>query len=214
MYNQYIASKLTPFLWDKSNVSDELFTTVNINDYLCKDDAAKCILTGLIKHGIAFINHVPINEQTTEAIVKRLFSIERIHYDRSSENNSNIDTTMPHTSMCYLNAVPGLCIYHSLKIVQKTSFVDGFNVLNNIKESNANAYERLCNVNVTHRYGTQDEQNFRHTAPIIKLDTLTEEPEQIRYIIISFLNIFIRFSSSLDLIHTLKQQCIHYHKLN
>lgn len=186
-----MASKLSITLWNTVLLENSMpFADVSINDYLCEDSYAKKILIGLLQHGIAFIKQVPINKQIIEAVVKRLFSIERTHFSQTSEiivpfddySNSNDKSIIPHTEMCYLKSVPGLCIYHCLEDLPnyKTLFVDGFNVLNELKNSNADSYERLCKTNVTHRYGTPNEHNFRHTAPIITLDNLTQQPEQIR----------------------------------
>lgn len=180
-------NKLTPSLWNSVSIqfSSVHFTTANINEYLCNDDVAKEILSGIISHGIAFINQVPTNLQTTEAVVKRLFAIERTHLasgeivsigNGMTEAN---DMEMPHTDMCYLSAAPGLTILCSFTN-SSVLLVDGFSTLHTIQMDQPEMYKRICAANVTHRYGIVSEKSYHHTAPMVTLGNLTGEPEIIR----------------------------------
>lgn len=179
---------MTPSLWNSVSIefASLHFTSVSINDYLCNDEVAKEILTGIISHGVAFVNQVPTNIQTTEAVVKRLFAIERTHLtsgEMFSIGNGMADANvmeMPHTDMCYLNEVPGLTILTSFTDCSPM-LVDGFSALNTIRMERPEMYERICRANVTHRYGIVSEKSYHHTAPMVTLGPLTGEPEKIRY---------------------------------
>ena len=58
-------------LWNKIIIERQKYARINLNDYLCDDEQAKNIVRSLITYGVAFIEKVPANPQSTEIAIKR-----------------------------------------------------------------------------------------------------------------------------------------------
>lgn len=65
-------------LWDKNRITESNYARVSLNDYICNDHVAKSVVQSLIKYGIAFIEKVPANLQSTEIAVKRFVSLMNV----------------------------------------------------------------------------------------------------------------------------------------
>lgn len=57
--------------------------------------------------------------------------------------------------------------------------VDGFHVLEKLREQNHESYEYLSKISIPSEY-IEDGYHFKHCAPAIIIDPLTNEPNQIR----------------------------------
>jgi trimethyllysine dioxygenase len=57
---------------------------------------------------------------------------------------------------------------------------DGFKALKDFKEKHPDSYKRLSETLLPSEY-IEEGQHHKHTAPIIRINTLTNEPEQLRF---------------------------------
>lgn len=177
--------------WSAAEIVCNDYANVTLNDYLCNDDVAKNVIASLIKFGCAFIKNVPTNVQSTEIAVRRLFRIQKSHFGEmwsSSDNRNYNDTTCSNdashaqTDNTYFADAAGLKILHCISrdgIGGENFLVDGFNVVNSLRQQNPEAYEYLCKANITYEY-IEDGYHFKHYGPIINIDPMTNEPNQIR----------------------------------
>lgn len=183
--------KLKPIFWSRNEIINSDYANVAINDYLKNDNIARDVVASLVKFGCAFIKNVPANSQSTERAVRRLFPIQRTLFgemwsfsDKKVHNDTAYTTeALPaHNDNTYFNDPAGLQILHCTNRSAEGGenlLVDGFNVLEKLRLQNNEAYEYLCRVNVPAEY-IEDGYHFKHCAPIIMLDPVTGEPNQIR----------------------------------
>lgn len=187
------STHLKPIFWSASNIITNDYANVTLNDYLCNDDVAKDVVASLVKFGCAFIKNVPANIQSTEIAVRRLFPIQKTHFGEMwsiSDNKARNDTAYtnenlpPHNDNTYFNDPAGLQILHCISRTCEGGgniLVDGFHVLKELREKNKEAFECLSQISIPSEY-IEDGYHFKHCAPVIILDPVTGEPNQIRYI--------------------------------
>jgi trimethyllysine dioxygenase len=58
-------------LWNKEQIETADYARVCLSDLICNDEPIKIVMQSLIKYGIAFIEKVPANTQSTEMAIKR-----------------------------------------------------------------------------------------------------------------------------------------------
>lgn len=167
------------------------YANVNFLDYLCNDEVAKEVVESLVKFGCAFIKNVPPNIQSTENAIKRLFPIQRTLFGEMwsfSDNKVHNDTAytniaLPaHNDNTYFNDAAGLQVLHCISragVGGENLLVDGFNVLNQLREQNREAYDYLSKTCIPSEY-IEEGYHFKYCAPVIVHDPLTNEPNQIR----------------------------------
>lgn len=184
-------SEFSQFFWSTSEIESTDYANVTLNDYLCNDEVAKDVVASLIKFGCAFIKNVPANLQSTEIAVRRLFPIQKTIFGEMwsfSDNKAHNDTAytteaLPaHNDNTYFSDAAGLQILHCISRASSGGdnlLVDGFYVLKKLREQNTEAYEYLSQVSIPSEY-IEDGYHFKHNAPVIMLDPLTKEPNQIR----------------------------------
>lgn len=185
------SSIVKPFLWSVADIEDSECANVTLNDYLCNDDVAKNVVASLIKYGCAFIKNVPANLQSTEIAVRRLFPIQKTHFgemwsfsDSKVHNDSAYtNEALPaHNDNTYFSDAAGLQILHCINWNGEGGenlLVDGFRVLKNLREQNNKSYEYLSKTSIPSEY-IEEGYHFKHCAPAIIIDPLTNEPNQIR----------------------------------
>lgn len=179
------------FLWTGTEIVNSPYANVTLNDYLCNDDVAKSVVTSLIKFGCAFIKNVPANLQSTEIAVRRLFSIQKTNFGEMwscSDNKAHNDIAytneacFAHTDNTYFTDAAALKVLHCTNrdgSGGESIFIDGFNVLKRIREQHPKTYEYLCKTIIPSHH-VADDYHFKHHAPVIGIDPLTNEPNQIR----------------------------------
>lgn len=190
-----IPSSLTPSelsLWSESDIKKSAYARVTLNDYLCDDAVAKSIVASLVRFGVAFIEKVPANVQSTEMAVKRLFAVQKTFFGEMwsfSDNKDHADSAYSkaylgaHTDNTYFNDAAGLQVLHCIQHNGEggeSLLLDGFNALASLRKRNSDAYDRLCRINVPAEY-IEEKQHHTHCAPIVRLHPITGLPEQIRY---------------------------------
>lgn len=87
-----------------------------------------------------------------------------------------------HTDNTYFNDAAGLQILHCIQhkgTGGETLLVDGFRVLKDLKDIYPDVYNRLCKYDVPGEY-LEEGKHHSYSAPIIRLNSKTNLPEQIR----------------------------------
>lgn len=196
-------------LWNAKSIKTLPYARVSFPDYLCDEDVAKKFVSSLVQYGVAFIEKVPPNMLTTELAIKRLFNVHKTFFGEmwafndNKVHNDNAYTReylAAHTGLelfrkqffqpnfakfsdnMYFNDAAGIQALHCLIHTGEggeSLLVDGFNVLNDIKTNDEALFKRLCTTNVESEY-IEDGRHHTHLAPIVKLNSLTQQPEQIR----------------------------------
>lgn len=193
LHPQLDSNHLEPILWSAADIVCNAYADVTYHNYLCNDEVAKNVVASLVKFGCAFIKNVPNNLGSTKTAVERLFPIQKTHFsddmwsfsaNRERNDSAYTNEALPaHNDTTYFNDAVGLQILHCISRSDvdggDTILVDGFHVLKKLHEQNADAYENLSQTSIPSEY-IEDGYNYKHCAPIIVLDTVTSEPNQIR----------------------------------
>lgn len=183
---------IKPILWSAADIVCHDYANVSQNDYLCNDDVAKSVVASLVKFGFAFIKNVPPSEESTKTAVRRLFPIFRTHFGKMwsfSDNQARNDSAYTNEPLLAHNDNTYFCDSAGLQILHCTNrsgadggdtiLVDGFNALKKLHDQNADTYEYLSQTSIPSEY-IEEGYHFKHCAPVIVLDPITGEPNQIR----------------------------------
>lgn len=186
------SSILKPLLWSATDIGDADYVRATYSDYLSNDEVAKNVVASLIKFGCAFIKNVPANLQSTEIAVRRLFPIQKTHFGEmwsfSDSNKVHSDSAytkeaLPaHNDHTYFCDAAGLQVLHCVNRDGdggENLLVDGFHVLERLREHSKESYEYLSRTSIPSEY-IEDGYHFSHCAPAIIIDPLTMQPIQIR----------------------------------
>ncbi len=190
-YKTFVQTFGQKTLWNAKSIKSLNYSRVSFPDYLCDENVAKAFVSSLVEYGVAFIENVPPNMLTTELAIKRLFNVHKTFFGEMwtfndhkvhNDNAYTRDFLAAHTDNMYFNDAAGIQVLHCLTHTGQggeTLLLDGFNVLNDLKTSNEALYKRLCETNVESEY-IEDGRHHTYMAPIVKLNSLTQQPEQIR----------------------------------
>lgn len=190
-FKTFVETKGQKTLWNAKTIKSLGYARVSFPDYLCDENVAKKFVSSLVQYGVAFIEKVPPNMLTTELAIKRLFNVHKTFFGEmwafndNKVHNDNAYTReylAAHTDNMYFNDAAGVQALHCLTHTGQggeTLLVDGFNILNDLKTSNEALFKRLCTTNVESEY-IEDGRHHTYMAPIVKLNSLTQQPEQIR----------------------------------
>lgn len=182
-------------LWNHTEIKKADYARVTLNEYLCDDDVARNVVKSLIKYGIAFIEKVPPNIQSTEVAIKRLFPIQKTFFGEMWSVNQTMsehsdtaysqESLLSHNDNTYFNDAAGLQVFQTVShngSGGENGFVDGFRAAQELSKSDPEAYEFLCQTPITAEY-IEDGRHHKFSAPIIILDPITKKPQQIRLVI-------------------------------
>lgn len=180
-----------PQLWDLQNIESAAYARVTLNDYLCDDSVANSVVESLVRFGVAFIEKVPANMQSTEVAIKRLFPVQKTFFGEMwafadtaihSDSAYTPDALPAHNDNTYFSDAAGLqvlhCITHS-GTGGNNLLTDGFLAAENLRKKDPDAYAYLCKTNVPAEY-IEEGRHYKHVGPIIKLSVQNGRPEQIR----------------------------------
>uniref|UniRef100_A0A182WLW0 Trimethyllysine dioxygenase, mitochondrial n=1 Tax=Anopheles minimus TaxID=112268 RepID=A0A182WLW0_9DIPT len=183
-------------LWDHELITATPpgYARVTLNDLLCEDAIMQQVVSSLITYGFAFITKVPPNQQSTEMAVKRIFPVQRTlfgdmwTFSESKMDHSDTAYTNgflgPHTDNTYFSDAAGLQVLHCIQFNGKggeTILVDGFRAVDHLRQTDAAAYERLCEYPLEAEY-IEEDKHHRYVAPVIrKHPVLPDAIEQIRF---------------------------------
>lgn len=187
-----INQPIRPVHWDKNTIVETDYARVNLNDFLSDDDVAKKVLTSLVKYGVAFVEKVPANLQSTEITIKRLFPVQKTIFGEMwslTDNKTHMDSAyskefLPaHNDNTYFSNAGGLMVFHCTQhsgTGGESLLVDGFKTCSDLKFRNAAAFERLTTTPMPAEYIEQSE-NHSYCAPVIRKDPISGVLEQIRF---------------------------------
>lgn len=182
-----------PVLWDRELITlCPEYCRVTLNELLCEDEVVKRAVASLVMYGVAFIEKVPANQQSTEMAVRRIFPIHKTLFGEMwtfSDSMDHSDTAYtkgylgPHTDNTYFGDASGLQVLHCIQFNGsggETILTDGFKATEQLKLKSPEAFDRLCAYPLTAEYL---EEGKHHTccAPVIKRNIMTEEVEQLRF---------------------------------
>uniref|UniRef100_A0A1Q3G1R0 Trimethyllysine dioxygenase, mitochondrial n=1 Tax=Culex tarsalis TaxID=7177 RepID=A0A1Q3G1R0_CULTA len=187
-----LQEQLRPVLWDREFISDcPDYCRVRLNELLCDDEVVDKLVSSLVTYGVAFIEKVPANTQSTEMAVKRVFPIHKTFFGEMwtfTDNLDHSDTSYtktylgPHTDNTYFSEAAAVQVLHCIQFNGtggETILIDGFKAAEQYKLKNPDAYERLTKVPLTSEY-IEHGQYHVDTNPVLKTNILTGELEQIR----------------------------------
>ncbi|XP_075150971.1 trimethyllysine dioxygenase, mitochondrial-like [Haematobia irritans] len=179
-------------LWNLPKIKANLKSLhYNLGNLCTSDAVVKDLITSLIRYGLVFIENVPANVTMTEMTLRRLFPIMKTFYgEMFSFSNVYIhdditysqDYIGPHTDHTYF------CDAGALQIFQcsehdgtggESFYIDGYHVAEMLRRRNPKAFEILSTVHVPAEFFDKDE-GHRFSAPIIRVDPLTQKVYQIR----------------------------------
>lgn len=180
-------------LWNNENIQDFDYARVNLSDLICDDNVVQKVLASLVKYGVAFIEKVPPNVHSTEMAVTRLFPIMKTFFGEmwtfsDKKDHSDFAYTskyLPaHNDNTYFNDAAGLQILHCIQhegTGGETLAVDGFKVIENLKDKYPDTYDRLCSKYKIPAEYVESGKNHRYCSTIIKTNDLTGHVEQLRF---------------------------------
>lgn len=189
-YKKMLTEQKLP-LWNRAEIVNSDYARVPIDKYLNDDSVAKSVVQSLITYGLAFVESVEATEQGTEATVRRLFDVQKTFFGEMwsfSDDKDHSDSAYSksylgaHTDNTYFNDASGLqvlhCVHHS-GTGGESLLLDGFRALSDLRAKHPEAYVRLCRTHVPAEY-IEPKQHHTFSAPIIRLNEMTGQPEQIR----------------------------------
>ncbi|XP_058460482.1 trimethyllysine dioxygenase, mitochondrial [Malaya genurostris] len=182
-----------PVLWDRDLIGlCPEYCRVSLSELICEDSAVTKVVKSLIAYGVAFIEKVPTNQQSTEMAVKRIFPVHKTLFGEMwtfSDQMDHGDTAYtknylgPHTDTTYFSDASGLQILHCIQFNGTggdTMLIDGFKVAEQLKIKDTKAFERLCSYPLMAEY-KEEGKHHTYCAPVIKRNITTGEVEQLRF---------------------------------
>jgi hypothetical protein len=179
--------------WTKEIVeSSNEIARIPLNSLLCHEEMIKSVVESLVKFGVAFIENVPANQQSTEIAIKLIFPIHKTFFGEmwtfSDTNMDHSDTAYTkeylglHNDTTYFNDACGLQILHCIQLNATggdTILVDGFKVAENMRDEDEDRFKRLCEYPIVSEY-IEEGKHHSYCAPILKTHPVSGETEQIR----------------------------------
>lgn len=144
------------------------------------------VLSALNDDGVVMITDMPLDEEGFEKIVRKFARPRETFYgsiwDTAPKNEAEVNDTAytkdelpPHTDTTYLFDSPGLQLFNC--VAQSgdandvnegaTKIVDGFYIVNELKNNYPEAYEFFCNTNILFQC-LEDGVNMQYYGPMIK----------------------------------------------
>lgn len=109
-----------------------------------------------------------------------------------------------------------ICFHNTIHTGEggKSLLMDGFNIVENLRQNHPDTLERLSTVNIKQQY-VKDGQIHFHTAPVIGLDPVSGLPEIMRFVVrlivrIFQFNILLPFHCASGSISTIVLRWLHY----
>lgn len=182
-----------PVTWTAETIQRFSYARVSMNEYLLDEQVSRAVVQSLVDYGVAFVEKVPANATFTEIVIKRLFAVHRTHFGEiwtfSDGAADHLDTAytseaLPaHTDNTYFNDASGLQVLHCIEYAATgglSLLVDGFKVLEKLKLSAPDTYERLKRYQIP---AENKDKSCHHThcAPIVIEDPVDGKLQQIRY---------------------------------
>lgn len=192
-YETYCAAEHRPLtVWTADEIQTQPYARVQLADYLTDENVAKSVVDSIVRYGFAFVEGAPPTPAGTETTITRLFSVQKTFFGEwwtFSDDKDHSDSAYSksylgaHTDNTYFNDAAGLLVLHCTEhngTGGESLLLDGFRAAAELRRKHPEAYTRLTNVSIPAEY-IEPGQHHVFTAPAIRVDQLTRQPEQIRY---------------------------------
>ncbi|XP_075153503.1 trimethyllysine hydroxylase [Haematobia irritans] len=173
-------------------LQNERHLRFKLTDLISSEAIVKDYVSALIRFGIAFIDEVPANTTMTEMAIRRVFPVMKTFFGEMftfTDAADHADTAYSkeylgsHTDNTYFCDAAGLQALHCLAHVDgdggENFFVDGLHCALELKRRNPKAFDILTKVQLPAEY-IEEGQHHIHSAPMIRLDPVTQEIIQLR----------------------------------
>mmetsp|Transcript_15210 Transcript_15210/g.52843 ORF Transcript_15210/g.52843 Transcript_15210/m.52843 type:complete len:515 (-) Transcript_15210:113-1657(-) len=141
------------------------------------------LLRDIHVHGVGTVTGVPLSEEATEAVVRRvafpaasLYSqgmwVTEIRPDSDNDTAYTADDLPPHTDGTYLGDMPGLQVFHALVSDAprgRTLLVDGLAVADDLRERHPAAFDFFCRQRLPF-FKVDDTHDLREMRRVITVD--------------------------------------------
>lgn len=173
-----------PILWDSQIVTSPpqiAYEAVQSGDL----DRLQ-LLEHLRDYGICFVGNVPPETATLDFFAQSFGPLLETNYgrvfeivvDRKSSQKSIANSQknlIPHTDDAYQSAPPGIIFFHCLMANNdgggQSTFVDGFQIAEVLRQEDREAFDLLCRYEVSFRKHYQDRIDMRFKSPVFCLDS-------------------------------------------
>lgn len=187
-------------MWNREQVDTMPYARVPYLDYLNDDKVKHQVIESIAKFGFGVIYQVPVSMSATETGVRRLFWLQKTFYGDGMWSLNNFQKGISsdiaygnlhiaaHTDNSSQSEPSGLICFHNTVHTGtggESLLMDGFNIVENLRENHPDTLKRLSSVNIKQQY-VKDGQCHVHTAPVIGLDPISGLPQIIRLILKSF----------------------------
>ncbi len=175
------ASAASPILWD-ATINDRL-PEVDYGDVCGDDTGFMQLLENVRDYGFSVVRDVPAEPDEVERLAGLIGFIRQTNYGRVFEiktvaaNKTLAETKHaipPHNDELFRDAPPGLIVFCCLEASADgggaTVLVDGFNIAEQLRQSDPGAFELLSRTPLPHRRLIGEESDFRAEIPMIALN--------------------------------------------
>ncbi|CAK1551629.1 unnamed protein product [Leptosia nina] len=184
--------RIHPVLWRGDEIATKV-GRISADKFLNTKQGAKIIFQSILDYGVAFIDQVEPTLEATAVVSEGLGGIQKtlfgdmwdIKVDESLNDTAFMSIALPqHTDLSSFTDPAGLQLLHSLEHTNgqggETVLVDGFYAAAKLKEEHPKDYEFLTKFPVEAEYKFNG-HSFRHGAPAIELDMITQDVRQVRF---------------------------------
>ncbi|XP_047519609.1 trimethyllysine dioxygenase, mitochondrial-like [Pieris napi] len=184
--------RINHVIWRGDEIAHKV-ARIPVDKFLKTKQGAKAIFQSILDYGVAFIEEVEPTLDGTAVVAEALGGIQQtlfggmwdIKVDESLNDTAFMSIPLPqHTDLSSFTDPAGLQLLHSLEHTNgeggETVLVDGFYAAAKLKEEHPRDYDFLTKFPVEAEYKFNG-HSFRHAAPAIELDMITNDVRQIRF---------------------------------
>ncbi|NEO91242.1 MAG: DUF971 domain-containing protein [Moorea sp. SIO3G5] len=173
-----------PMLWDSNIVTN--LPQIAYEEVQTGDKSRLQLLKHLRDYGICFVRNVPTQKGELESFAQSFGPLLETNYGRvfeivvdpeeshKSVANSQINL-IPHTDDAYQYAPPGIIFFHCLMANNdgsgQSTFVDGFQIAEVLRQEDGEAFALLCRYEVPFRKYYSNRIDMRFSSPVFCLDS-------------------------------------------
>ncbi len=173
-----------PILWDSQTLISP--PQVTYEAVKAEDLGRLQLLKHLKDYGICFVRNLPPETATLESFSQSFGPLLETNYgrvfeivvDRKSSQRSIANSAknlIPHTDDAYQSAPPGIIFFHCLMANNdgggQSTFVDGFQIAEVLRQEDPEAFELLCRYEVSFQKHYQARIDMRFSSPVFCLDS-------------------------------------------
>ncbi|XP_014665313.1 PREDICTED: trimethyllysine dioxygenase, mitochondrial-like, partial [Priapulus caudatus] len=195
---------VTKVLWDANHIKQLNPAMVPHRMFMDTQDSLKQLLLNINTYGFGIVDSVPATEEATGAVAERVCRMHENIYGKLwsfSTDMTHSDTAYTnlalgaHTDNTYLEDCPGIQIFHCLQHDGnggETLLVDGFNAADQLRKTNREAFEVLCESCVSSEFidarGGEKLHHMHRTDSILQVNAITNELARIRSVTTIYLH--------------------------